>query len=196
MAELHGNLAHANPRERVLVRNPVWSGRHFVRSAVRTPRAPFRSTERETGDVLSGSLGVRHPRETPDIDGGNGFDVLDGRARVLSDSGEDWTEGMVRAAEAMLDVARINSVHLAVLTDISAACGSQVIYLGPRTLGLHQAGQGVCTAMLIRHGFKVVSQRDYRTLGRVIQHLDPSFVVDQKARDHHESDWYVEQFGI
>jgi uncharacterized protein YbbK (DUF523 family) len=29
------------------------------------------------------------PRATPDIHGGDGFDVLDGRARVISDSGED-----------------------------------------------------------------------------------------------------------
>ncbi len=30
------------------------------------------------------------PRSLPDIHGGNGFDVLDGKARVLTDKGEDW----------------------------------------------------------------------------------------------------------
>lgn len=34
------------------------------------------------------------------------FAVLDGRARVLSSSGEDWTAGMLAAAETMLDVAQ------------------------------------------------------------------------------------------
>ena len=65
------------------------------------------------------------PRETPDIHGGTGSDVLDGRARVLSESGQDWTAPMVRAAEAMLPVAQHNRVHLALLTDISAACGTR-----------------------------------------------------------------------
>lgn len=135
------------------------------------------------------------PRETPDIDGGNGFDVLDGRARVFSKSGRDWTEAMVQAAEAMVEVAQRHSVHLAVLTDISAACGSQVIYLGARANRVYQAGQGVCAALLIRRGFQVVSHRDYRTIGRILRHLDRSYVPDPAARDHHESAWYVEHFA-
>ena len=35
------------------------------------------------------------PREIPDIHGGTGFDVLDGQARVLSESGRDWTAGVL-----------------------------------------------------------------------------------------------------
>ena len=66
------------------------------------------------------------PRATPDIHGGTGFDVLDGTARVLSDTGEDWTAQMLAAADAMLRVAQENDVRLA-LMDISAACVSQVI---------------------------------------------------------------------
>ncbi|MGH9078476.1 MAG: DUF523 domain-containing protein [Acidimicrobiales bacterium] len=135
------------------------------------------------------------PRETPDIHGGTGWDVLDGKARVLSNSGRDWTEPMVRAANAMLAVAQHHKIHLALLTDISAACGSQVIYRGARSEGMHQAGQGVCAALLIRHGFKVVSHRDHRSLGRVMRKLDPSVELDPAARDHHESDWYVQHLG-
>jgi uncharacterized protein YbbK (DUF523 family) len=135
------------------------------------------------------------PRETPDIHGGTGGDVLDGKAQVLSDSGRDWTEPMIEAAYAMLTLAQQNQVHLALLTDISAACGSQVIYRGPRSAGVHQAGQGVCAALLIRHGFKVVSHRDHRSLGRVMHKLEPSVGPDPSARDHHETDWYVDHFG-
>jgi uncharacterized protein YbbK (DUF523 family) len=135
------------------------------------------------------------PRETPDIHGGTGWDVLDGRAKVLSDSGHDWTEPMVRAAHAMLAVAQHNQVHLALLTDISAACGSQVIYRGARSEGMHQAGQGVCAALLIRNGFKVVSHRDHRSLCRIMRKLDPNVETDPTARDHHETDWYVDHLG-
>ena len=50
--------------------------------------------------------------------------------------------------------------------DISAACGSQVIYERSRTRPnkRYQKGPGVCAALLLRNGFKVISQRDWRTL--------------------------------
>jgi uncharacterized protein YbbK (DUF523 family) len=135
------------------------------------------------------------PRATPDIHGGDGFAVLDGRARVLSDSGEDWTESMLGAAHVMLTVAQQNQVQVALLTDISAACGSQVIYDGARSNGTYRAGQGVCAALLIRHGIRVLSQRDYRTLDLILHKLDVSHVPDPKSRDHHETQWYVDSFG-
>lgn len=135
------------------------------------------------------------PREMCNIHGGTGFDVLDGRARVLTESGIDWTEGMIRAAQRMLAVAREAQVHLALLLDISAACGSQVIYDGPRHLRHYRIGAGVCAALLLRNGFTVVSQRDYRTLGRILRHLDPAYEPDPAAVDHHETEWYRSYFG-
>ena len=134
------------------------------------------------------------PREIPDIHGGDGFDVLDGRARVLSSSGDDWTAPMLEAANAMLALAHREHVGLALLMDISAACGSQVIYLGNRSDGVYQAGQGVCTARLIRAGIPVVSHRDHRTICRITATLDPSHEPDTTARDHHETDWYRANF--
>lgn len=135
------------------------------------------------------------PRATADIHGGDGFDVLDGTARVLSDTGEDWTQSMIEAAHAMLTKARDSQVRVALLTDISAACGSEVIYRGARIQGHHQAGQGVSAALLIRHGIRVLSQRDYRTLDRILSKLDPTHQSNPDARDHHETKWYVENFG-
>ena len=72
------------------------------------------------------------PRALCDIHGGDGHDVLAGRARVLTVDGQDWTAGMVRAAREMLRAATESNVRLAILMDISAACGSQVIYSGAR----------------------------------------------------------------
>ncbi len=135
------------------------------------------------------------PRATPDIHGGDGFDVLDGRARVLSDIGIDWTESMIVAARTMLAKARSGRVHLAILMDISAACGSQVIYTGARSHGHYRAGQGVCAALLIRNGIKVVSQRDHRTLDCILKKLDPAHRPNPNAQDHHETPWFVETFG-
>jgi uncharacterized protein YbbK (DUF523 family) len=137
------------------------------------------------------------PRALCDIHGGNGFDVLDGRARVLTDGGEDWTAPMVAAAEQMLQLALFQKVRLAVLMDISAACGSQVIYSGSRRAEkpVYQIGAGVCAALLIRNGIPVVSQRDYYTLGLLMQKLDATFVPDPTAIDHHLNPWYREYFG-
>jgi uncharacterized protein YbbK (DUF523 family) len=137
------------------------------------------------------------PRELCDIHGGTGLDVLEGRARVLTESGLDWTEGMIRASEAMLDLARRRRVELAVLMDISAACGSQVIYDGSRLSEnpTYQIGMGVCAAQLHRYGIPVISQRDFASLEILYRKLDPSHRVDPTAIDHHETDWYKAYFG-
>lgn len=136
------------------------------------------------------------PREMCDIHGGNGFDVLKGNAKVLTETGKDWTEGMVRAAEKMLEIALKEQVELAVLMDISAACGSQVIYEGNRFAEnkVYQIGAGVCAALLINNGIKVISQRDYASLEILYAKLDPSHVMNSAAIDHHEKAWYKEYF--
>jgi uncharacterized protein YbbK (DUF523 family) len=135
------------------------------------------------------------PRRVPDIVGGDGFDVLDGRARVLADDGEDWTDAMVAAAHDMVALARRRRVHLALLTDVSAACGSQVIYAGARSGGVHRPGVGVCTALLIRHGFPVMSPRDLGTFDELLGRLDPTYRAPAGRVDHHQSAWYRDTFG-
>lgn len=137
------------------------------------------------------------PRTMPDIHGGDGRDVLDGRARVLDEHGNDLTEKMLLGARAMLDYARSCDVELAILTDMSAACGSQVISDGCRLVQLRRfrAGVGVAAALLLRNGIPVVSQRDYRTLGRIRALLSPGYCPDPAAIDHHETDWYRSYFS-
>jgi uncharacterized protein YbbK (DUF523 family) len=136
------------------------------------------------------------PRELCNIHGGDGFDVLDGRARVLTESGKDWTEPMVRAAAEMLELARSERVAMAILMDMSAACGSQVISDGHRAVPdrKYQRGPGVSAALLIRNGIPVLSQRDLRTLELLFHKLDPRHVIAPNAIDHHESQWYRDYF--
>jgi len=133
------------------------------------------------------------PRRVCNIRSGDGFDVLDGRARVYTDDGEDWTDGMIVGATAMLEVATAHRVHAAIMLDISAACGSQVIYDGPRHAGKYRSGPGVAAAMLMRHGIRVVSQRDYRTL-RVLFGVLSAEPPDMPSIDQHETAWYREYF--
>lgn len=133
------------------------------------------------------------PRTMPDIHGGDGFAVLTTKARVLDEHGADLTEKMLLGARAMLAFAREHRVELALLTDMSAACGSQVISDGCRLVKerRYQAGVGVAAALLVQNGFPVVSQRDHRTVGHIRALLDPAFVLDPAAKDHHESEWYL-----
>ncbi|PBQ33799.1 hypothetical protein CNR22_19095 [Sphingobacteriaceae bacterium] len=136
------------------------------------------------------------PREMCDIHGGTGFDVLDGKAKLLTESGKDWTEGIIRASEKMLDIAHHEKIEIAVLMDISAACGSQVIYEGNRFSGnkAYQIGAGVAAAQLIRNGFKVISQRDYASLEILYSKIDPTHQIDPGKLDHHEIEWYKDYF--
>jgi uncharacterized protein YbbK (DUF523 family) len=143
-------------------------------------------------------VGLGTPRTMPDIHGGDGFAVLEGRARVLDEHGEDLSAGMLVGAEAMLAKAREARVHFAILTDMSGACGTQVISAGCRfdVPRRYQRGVGVAAAMLIRAGIPVVSQRDHATLGRLRARLEPGFVPDPAARDHHEHPWVLEHLPI
>lgn len=136
------------------------------------------------------------PREMCDIHGGTGLDVLNGNARVLSDSGADWSEGMIKASEQMLAIAIRERVELAIMMDVSAACGSQVIYDGNRFNDnkVYQIGAGVSAAQLQRNGFKVISQRDYASLELLYSKVDPLHVVNSNALDHHEIGWYKTYF--
>ncbi|MBK6344089.1 MAG: DUF523 domain-containing protein [Flavobacteriales bacterium] len=135
------------------------------------------------------------PRMTPDSHGGNGFDVLDGKARSLAENGAEWTEGMVRAAYEMRDRALREHVDLAILMDMSGACGSTVTYLGSRFAEnkTYQKGPGVAAAALIRAGIPVISQRDDRSLRLLRDLLDGKRTLTDE-RDHWEKEWYQGYF--
>ena len=98
----------------------------------------------------------------------------------------------------MLSLAQKHDIELAILMDISAACGSQVIYNGNRfgEKKVYQIGAGVSAAQLIRNGFLVISQRDYASLDILYAKLDPQHIFTPNVKDHHETDWYREHFKI
>ena len=83
------------------------------------------------------------------------------------------------------------------MMDVSAACGSQVIYKGHRLSEnpQYQIGMGVCAALLQRNGFKIVSQRDYRSLDILFSKIDADHIPNKSFLDHDETDWYKEYFG-
>ncbi len=143
-------------------------------------------------------VGLGTPRTMPDLHRGDGHDCLAGRARVLDPAGADLTAGMVAGAEAMAAFAMAEGAALAVLTDMSAACGTQCQSEGCRfdTPRRFRRGVGVAAARLLQLGLPLVSQRDFATLDRLRARAEPGFVPDPEKRDHHEHPWFVGYFGV
>lgn len=101
--------------------------------------------------------GLPTPRVPAEIVGGDGEDVLDGKARVINESGEDVTEFFIKGAYVALEKVKQVNATLVILKENSPSCGSSMIYNGEFT-GEKIAGNGVTAALLKRNGIKVVSE--------------------------------------
>ncbi len=101
--------------------------------------------------------GLPTPRNPAEMVGGDGFDVLDGRARVLDSQGNDVTDAFIRGAEQALRIAQLVNASAAVLKSKSPSCGSAQIYDGSFS-GRMKTGVGVTTALFMRNGISVSSE--------------------------------------
>lgn len=104
--------------------------------------------------------GLSTPRPPAEIVGGTGEDVLAGRAKVITDGGEDVTHQFLKGAEQALQMAQLVGAKEAILKERSPSCGSALIYDGTFTAG-KRAGDGVTSALLKRHGIDVYSEETY-----------------------------------
>jgi len=104
--------------------------------------------------------GFSTPREPAEIIGGNGEDVLDGKAKVIERSGRDVTELYIKGAYTTLKKAIDNNASVVVLKEYSPSCGSSLIYNG-EFIGKKIAGNGVTTALLLRNGIRVISEEQF-----------------------------------
>jgi uncharacterized protein YbbK (DUF523 family) len=97
--------------------------------------------------------GLSTPRSPSEIVGGNGFDVLNGTARVIDKEGCDVTASFIRGAREALKIARLLNITTAVMKESSPSCGvSHIKRKGERT-----EGPGVASALFLQNGIKVVS---------------------------------------
>ncbi len=85
--------------------------------------------------------GLPTPRCPADIVGGDGNDVLDGKARVICSDGVDVTDHFIRGAEMVLDIARRLQAGQILLKARSPSCGVEK--------------PGVTAALLKRNGFSI-----------------------------------------
>lgn len=108
-------------------------------------------------ELLGGFL---TPREPAEIIGGNGEDVLDGKAKVVEKSGKDVTELYIKGAYITLKKANDVNATVVVLKEYSPSCGSSTIYNG-KFMGEKVAGNGVTTALLRRNDLQVISEEQF-----------------------------------
>lgn len=79
--------------------------------------------------------------------------------RVLSSVGDDVTKQYLSGAEKALKLAKENDVEFCVLKANSPSCGKGRIYDGTFT-GNKINGNGVTADLLIKNGFKVLTEED------------------------------------
>ena len=110
--------------------------------------------------------GLPTPRKRCEIVGGDGFDVLNGKARVLTVDGEDVTENLLIGAKEALKVVKIVGAELAIMRDGSPSCGCGTIYDGTFS-GRRVRGYGVTSAFLSENGVRVVEANNFITLRKL-----------------------------
>ncbi|KAA9021815.1 DUF523 domain-containing protein [Niallia endozanthoxylica] len=104
--------------------------------------------------------GLSIPREPAEIVGGDGDDVLDGRAKVMTNTSKDVTEQFLKGAYDTLKTVKEVGASVVVLKERSPSCGSTMIYSGEFN-GSKRPGNGVTAALLKRNGIRVVSEENF-----------------------------------
>jgi uncharacterized protein YbbK (DUF523 family) len=103
--------------------------------------------------------GFSTPRPNAEIIGGQGKEVLAGKAKVVETDGKDVSDKFVSGAKEVLKIAQLTGADLAVLKARSPSCGCGKSYNGTFS-GTLVDGNGVLTALLLENGIKVVTEED------------------------------------
>ena len=105
--------------------------------------------------------GLPVPRPRAEIVGGDGLDVLHGKAKVINVLGKDVTGECVRGAAIALRLANKYGIKKAILKAGSPCCGKGRIYNGHFN-GVLKKGSGVLTSAFMARKIKVYSEKDFR----------------------------------
>ena len=101
--------------------------------------------------------GLPTPRPPVEIVGGDGADVLAGRAQVLTQEGRSVTDAFVEGVGAVVERAHEVGATRAVLKAKSPSCGAGRVYDGTFS-GTLADGDGVLAAALRRAGLEIESR--------------------------------------
>lgn len=115
--------------------------------------------------------GLPTPRPPAEIAGGQGSEVLDGRARVLTVAGEDVSGAFLAGAEQALRLVRQHGIRIAILKSGSPSCGNLLTYDGTFS-GTKVSGEGVTAALLRREGLEVFSELELPAAALALARLE------------------------
>lgn len=101
--------------------------------------------------------GLPTPRAAAEIPGGQGAQVLDGQAAVITTEGVDVSAQFLSGARQALELVQKHDIRIAVLKANSPSCGNRLTYDGTFS-GVKVSGEGVTAALLKRHGVLVFSE--------------------------------------
>ncbi len=115
--------------------------------------------------------GLPTPRAAGEIPGGQGGEVLDGQAAVITTEGEDVSAQFLSGAYQALELVQQHDIRIAVLKANSPSCGNLLTYDGTFS-GVKVTGEGVTAALLRRHGVRVFSELELANAAQALAALD------------------------
>lgn len=115
--------------------------------------------------------GLPTPRAAAEIPGGQGGQVLDGTAAVITTDGEDVSAQFLEGARRALELVQKHGIRVAVLKANSPSCGNLLTYDGTFR-GVRVSGEGVTAALLKRHGVRVFSELELPQAAQALARLD------------------------
>ena len=119
-------------------------------------------------EVAGGLPTLRAPAEIP---GGQGLDVLNGKAPVMTSEGEDVTAAFMDGAQQALALVNRHGIRIAILKANSPSCGNVQTYDGSFS-GVKVEGQGVTAALLAGAGVQVFSELQLDDAARALARLE------------------------
>ena len=111
--------------------------------------------------------GLPTPRPPAEIPGGQGIDVWEGRAQVLTAKGEDFSNAFLDGARQALALVQRHHIRIAILKANSPSCGNRLTYDGSFR-GVKVEGQGVTAALLTRAGVQVFSELELEEAAKAL----------------------------
>lgn len=115
--------------------------------------------------------GLPTPRAPAEIPGGQGLDVLNGKAPVMTSEGEDVTAAFMDGAQQALALVNRHGIRIAILKANSPSCGNVQTYDGSFS-GVKVEGQGVTAALLAGAGVQVFSELQLDEAARALARLE------------------------
>ncbi|HLV10015.1 MAG TPA: DUF523 domain-containing protein [Halanaerobiales bacterium] len=103
--------------------------------------------------------GLCIPRSPSEIIGGNGLNVIEGTARVISRNGEDLSREFIEGARESISGIKLEDLEMAILKSRSPSCGNRFIYDGS-FLGKAREGPGVFSALLLKKEIPIFSEEE------------------------------------